>query len=69
MLQNSRRKYYSDSKEPAPWKWFKDSANNPYKVPLLYGSLACLLSTDYPSLYTYLAVYRHDKTFDLQNNI
>jgi len=31
-LQNSRKKYNSDSQKPAPWTWFKSNPNNPYKV-------------------------------------
>lgn len=31
-LQNSRKKYNSDSEKPAPWTWFKSNPNNPYKV-------------------------------------
>ena len=34
VLQNAKSKHYNDSKEPAPWKWFPDDPNNPYKVTL-----------------------------------
>lgn len=34
VLQNTKKKYYNDSQEAAPWKWFKDNPDNPYKVAL-----------------------------------
>ncbi len=42
-LQNSRKKYNSDSEKPAPWTWFKSNPNNPYKVQRLFG-IAVLLT-------------------------
>ena len=34
VLQNTKKKYYNDSQEAAPWKWFKDNPDNPCKVAL-----------------------------------
>ncbi|DBB12325.1 TPA: hypothetical protein ACH3X3_006414 [Trebouxia sp. C0006] len=31
LIKNTKRKYYGDSKEAAPWKWFKSNPTNPYK--------------------------------------
>lgn len=31
LIENTKKKYYGDSKEPALWKWFKSDPNNPYK--------------------------------------
>ena len=33
VLQNARKKYFTGSKAPSPWKWFKSDPHNTLKVP------------------------------------
>ncbi|DBA69441.1 TPA: hypothetical protein ACH3X2_012787 [Trebouxia sp. C0005] len=48
LIKNTKKKYYGDSKEPAPWKWFKSNPSNPYKdtVPAESSIISKLLEAN-----------------------
>lgn len=48
LIENSRKKYNSDSVKPAPWTWFKSNPNNPYKdtVPAENSVISMLMKAN-----------------------
>lgn len=48
LIENSRKKYNSDSEKPAPWLWFKSNPSNPYKdsVPAENSVISMLMKAN-----------------------
>ncbi|KAL3134381.1 hypothetical protein ABBQ38_006635 [Trebouxia sp. C0009 RCD-2024] len=48
LIKNFKKKFYKDVQRPAPWKWFPENPNNPYKdtVPAESSVISTLLKAN-----------------------